>query len=238
MVESPSSESLSSLTGSNWGAVDHEDEVVSMSSTQEGENFAVGEAIETLINKLNETPRSEDSAESIRALLHEAVAAGGSNLRENMALYFVTKRGLEFGMQRDAIDEIIEAAAISGQNSNDQSIEVSSSTSSADKKSDLNTVGATVAQMPHGMNAMKHADGTHEDDLPDLVPDVVDDLLTGTTSKGALLPDEADDGASRPVNGGLLPPPGQLEFGGGIEIDGRSVTAAPPRPSNRAGSLQ
>ena len=112
LAQSPSSESLSSI--SRWGAGDHEDEVVSMASTQEigdSENFAGGDQIENIINKLNGTPRSADSAESIRELLFECVQAGGGNARENMALYFAMKRGLEFGMLREAIDETIEEAA-------------------------------------------------------------------------------------------------------------------------------
>ncbi len=125
--------------------------MVSMASTQEGENFAVGEAIENLIEKLNGTPRSQDSTESIRALLNEAVVAGGSNLRENMALYFVTKRGLEFGMQRDVIDEIIADAAVALQNGVDQSVGVSSTPASAAyNKFNLSTVGDQDAKMQSG----------------------------------------------------------------------------------------
>jgi hypothetical protein len=232
MVESPSSESLSSL--SRWGVGDHDDEVVSMESTQEGEDFAVGEAIESLIEKLNGTPRSEDSDESIRALLYEAVAAGGSNLRENMALYFVTKRGLEFGIQRETIDEMIEDAASAAENDADQSVEVSPAASTADKKPDLTAAAVNVLRAQSGVNAVKHAEGTYEDDLPDLVPDipVVEDLLTPTGPT-----DRADAGATRAVRGALLPPPGQLDSEA-IGLGSRSVKAAPAPPSTRGGSLQ
>eukprot|EP01043_Picozoa_sp_COSAG02_P058625 COSAG02_NODE_7329_length_3061_cov_2.987508_3_plen_239_part_00 len=238
MVESPSSESLSSL--SRWGAEDQEEEVVSMASTQEGENFAVGEAIENLIEKLNGTPRSEDSTESIHALLNEAVVAGGSNLRENMALYFATKRGLEFGMQRDVIDEIIADAAVAVQNGVGQSIEVSCTpaSSAADDKPHLSTVGVKVAQVQSDVNAMKHAEGAIEDELPDLVPDVVDDLLTVTTSSGApSAPGREAPGAAVVGSGALLPPPEHLKPGA-IGSGGRSVKAAPAPASSRAGSLQ
>lgn len=177
MVESPSSESLSSL--SRWGSGDHENEVVSLESTQEGEDFVVGEAVENIIEKLNGTPRSEDNAESIRALLQEAVAAGGSNLRENMALYFITKRGLEFGMEREDIDKIIDDAALGKHNDVDLSVEVSSSTAAPaltaddanDEMQSMKTVGVKVARMQAGVDAIKLAEGTYEDELPDLVPD-------------------------------------------------------------------
>lgn len=216
MVESPSSESLSSL--SRWGAADHEDEVVSMSSTQEGENFAVGEAIENLIEKLNGTPRSEDSDESIRALLRQAVAAGGSNLRENMALYFVTKRGLEFGMDREAIDKIIEDEAEAIKDGINRSVEVPSATPAS---------------------AANSTDGIDEEDLPDLVPDIVDDLLAVTMSKGGTsrLAQE-DSSTTRAGSGALLPPPEQLEPGAIATGGATVVKAAAPPPSSRAGSLQ
>ena len=230
MVESLYYESLSSH--SRLGVGDHDDEVVSMESTQEGEDFAVGEAIENLIEKLNGTPRSEDSDESIRALLYEAVAAGGSNLRENMALYFVTKRGLEFGIQRETIDEIIEDAASAAENGADQSVEVSSADSAADKKPDLDAAAVNVLRAQSGVNAVKHAEGPYEDDLPDLVPDIVEDLLTPTGPT-----DRADAGATRAVRGALLPPPGQLGSEA-IGLGSRSVKAAPAPPSTRGGSLQ
>ena len=255
MVESPSSESLSSL--SRRGAGDHEDEVVSMSSTQEGENFVVGDAIEALIEKLNNTPRSEDSTESIHALLHEAVAVGGDNLRENMALYFATKRGLEFGMQRDTIDEIIEgasaaAAAEAASSAVDQSTEVSAPEGAGGT---LKEAGVSVVRMQSGVAAFKHADGTYADELPDIIPDVLDDLLTTTTSKGPILPSAAQPAAEATAAGGegapvaragsgLLPPPGQLEPGliapaaPRAGSGGAGGKAAPAPPSTRAGSLQ
>ena len=234
MVESPSSESLSSL--SRWGGEDHVDEVVSMESTQEGEDFAVGEAIENLIEKLNGTPRSEDSDQSIRALVYEAVAAGGSNLRENMALYFVTKRGMEFGIQRETIDEIIEDAAAAVENGVNKSVEVSSAVSAADKKPDLKAVAVAANRMQLGVNAVgAAAEGTDEDEIclaRDLVPDIAEDLLTPTGP-----PDRTDAGATRAVRGALLPPPGQLGSEA-IGLGSSRVKAAPARPSTRGGSLQ
>ena len=53
---SPSSESLSSL--SRWGTSETE-EVVDLSSKQDGESFAAGDAIEQIIEKLNSTPRTQ-----------------------------------------------------------------------------------------------------------------------------------------------------------------------------------
>ena len=105
---SPSSESLSSL--SRWGTSETE-EVVDLSSKQDGESFAAGDAIEQIIEKLNSTPRTEDTETSIRSLLDECVRAGGADLRENMALYFATKRALGFGLKRDAVDATIASAA-------------------------------------------------------------------------------------------------------------------------------
>ena len=97
------------------GTSDHKNEVVSMASLLEigdSESFTAGDQIVNIINKLNGTPRSADSAESIRELLFECVQAGGGNARVNMALYFAMKRGLGFGMQREAIDEAIEESRL------------------------------------------------------------------------------------------------------------------------------
>ena len=67
---SPSSESLSSL--SRWGTSETE-EVVDLSSKQDGESFAAGDAIEQIIEKLNSTPRTEDTETSIRSLLDQVI---------------------------------------------------------------------------------------------------------------------------------------------------------------------
>jgi hypothetical protein len=68
-------------------------------------NTSIDESVmEQLIAKLNSSPREEDTELYLYGLLKQCVVAGGTNMRENIALYFVGKRLMELGVDRVTVD--------------------------------------------------------------------------------------------------------------------------------------